>query len=421
MEKVDGIRTYTRQSTICRECFSIYEGTRYDNFVYTKVDDSLGRFGQSWQEYYDTERQRSCEELEHSRLDIEHCIFDIDEYNRIPMDANMSKENIQNNIYEKIMNSLLSRAEIIEDASAEELAVLNSEDSLLRLSKIFDHRLWLWEKLGKIFRTDIRDEWVHKPLFSKDYTEINPPFDFSKGEGDYWKIYPESAHRFREFSVEKEKPNTEDWYEHGPTQYIPYEMEEGEYFHAMGTRDFKPTIYIPNSSENRDGGGFTKEELADNYRIDSSWSDYKFQKTHGHKHYRRFRPSWLQAIMWSHDESELVCSVSGCNSAAQEGAHLENKEIKFPPTYLVVPICTECHQPSKLSNTRTPCLIKDQTLCIEDSRDWDDGIPDDYGRLFQCPKCEKEWLWKKIDESGYCFVCEDNFQEGEMPDEEDIE
>ena len=189
----------------------------------------------------------------------------------------------------------------------------------------------------------------------------------------------------------------------------------------VGTQGFKTTIYIPNSSENRYGGGFTQGELADNYHIDSSWGDYKFQKTHGHKHYRRFRPSWLQAIMWSHDEDELECSVSGCNSAAQEGAHLENKEIKLPPTYLVVPICTECHQPSKLSNTRTPCLIKDQTLCIEDSRDWNDSIPDDYDRLFQCPKCEKEWLWKKIDWSGYCFVCEDHFQEGEMPHEEDIE
>ena len=33
----------------------------------------------------------------------------------------------------------------------------------------------------------------------------------------------------------------------------------------------------------------------------------------------------------------------------------------------------------------------------------------------------KSGYGKKFDESGYCFVCEDHFQEGEMPDEEDIE
>jgi len=342
------------------------------------------------------------------------------------MDAYTSQEYILGNIHKIITNSVLSRTQRIEDASAEELAVLTSESPLLKLREIFDHRSWLWNKLGEIDRTDVRDEWVHKPLFYRDYTEIEPPLAFNKGEGDYWKIYPESAHRFREEYVDLKKSDLEDWYEHGPTQYVPYEIVRGgEYFHAVGTQGLESTIYMPTTPENRSGGGFTKDELVDNYGIDSSWSDYKFQKKHGHKHYRRLRPSWIQAIMWSHAESELKCSVSGCDSAAQEGAHLENPEIKFPPTYLVVPMCTECHQPSKLSNTRTPCLIKDQTLFIEDSRDWTDSIPDEYDRLFQCPKCEIEWLWKKFDESGrtlgYCFVCENHFQEGEMPDEEDIE
>jgi hypothetical protein len=423
VEEVGGIRTYTRQSTMCRECFSIYEGTTYDNFAYTKADASLDRFGRSWQEKYDTERQKSCEELGHSSLDIEHCVFDIDQFNRIPMDAYTSQENILNNIHKIITNSVLSRTDRTEDASAEELAVLTSENPFLKLKEIFDHRSWLWNKLGEIDRTDVRDEWVHNPLFSKDYTEIDPPLAFSKREDDYWKIYPESAHIVREKDVESQKPDTDDWHEHGPTQYVRYEIE-GKFVHAVGTQGFKSTIYIPTPPEKRYGGGFTKDELVDNYGIGASWSDYKFQKIHGSQHYRRFRPTWIGAIMWSHNVTELECSVIGCDKAAQEGAHLEDPEGEIPPTYLVVPICSECHQPSKLSDTRMSCVIKDRTSCIEDTRDWTPSIRDEYGRLFQCPKCEegeKEWLWKKSDGSGYCFVCENHFQEDEMHDEEDIE
>ena len=121
------------------------------------------------------------------------------------------------------------------------------------------------------------------------------------------------------------------------------------------------------------------------------------------------------ALKSAHDISTFKCSSKGCNAPASEGCHLdynpenilflEDADIEIEITgeaYIVVPICSKCHHPSKTTNEKIPISLKSNTPCILDTGSFSDLLSAWY---FYCEKCENR-LERREDGSMKGIECD---------------
>ena len=188
----------------------------------------------------------------------------------------------------------------------------------------------------------------------------------------------------------------------GPQTY-PARWTEGKYYHSIGTSDFQSFAYQRHSDSDRVRGEYKWGRKAGKNIVSS------FQFRH---------LSWIESIRSSHKEEMLDCASNGCSNEGIEGCHLDydnenyiwdenNNEYESDETniFVIVPICRECHDPSKSSDEALSINLNSDTPCIIDTRSEDD-VESSPG--WWCHYCDNEWLEppEDEDEGAYCFRCD---------------
>tara|TARA_B110000003_G_scaffold207906_1_gene206790 strand:+ start:2876 stop:3538 length:663 start_codon:yes stop_codon:yes gene_type:complete len=156
--------------------------------------------------------------------------------------------------------------------------------------------------------------------------------------------------------------------------YPPY-YTNGDYFHSIGTSKRRPK---------------SSRELGENERIIRNYGWRADILYESHK-------TWIVALKSAHDVSSFRCSVVGCTRPASEGCHIdyssENRlflgdsldELEIEGgAYVIVPICFDCHQPSRASDGKMPISVKNNTPCILDTGSRNDLLSNWY---FYCERC----------------------------------